>query len=105
MSSDVDLVVLALDPSAYVNDDSWVESAVGELAPLVRTMTWGTVTERRVRLASGLEVEFGFAPLSWASTAPLDPGSAQVVSGGCQAVTDPDSRLAHLIRAVSATQA
>ena len=83
---DVDLVVLALDPSAYVNDDSWVESVVGELAPLVRTMTWGTVTERRVRLASGLEVEFGFAPLSWAIDSAarprLGPGGLGRLSGG-----------------------
>jgi hypothetical protein len=101
MSSDIDFVVLTLDPACYVDDDAWVQAAVGQAAPVVRTMTWGPITERRVRLASGFEVEFGFGPLSWASTEPVDPGTAQVVRDGCQVITDPGSTLARLISAVN----
>ena len=63
------------------------------------------VYQARVRLAGGLDIEIGFARLSWASTAPVEPGTAQAVPAGCRVVTDPDSRLVHLVEVVSATRA
>lgn len=58
------------------------------------------MTERRLRLRSGLEIEFGIAPLSWASTAPLDAGTARVIHDGYIPIFDPDGLLRRLIRAV-----
>ena len=54
-------------------------------------------------LAAGapLEVELGLAPLSWARSEPLDPGTAEVVRGGCLPVVDAEGRLARLIEAVA----
>ena len=45
--------------------------------------------ERRVRLSSGLEIEFGFVAPSWATTDPVDPGTAAVVRDGVQSLYDP----------------
>jgi len=49
---------------------------------------------------SGLEVEFGFAPPSWAAADPLDPGTAGVVRNGCQPLVDRKGLLDRLITAV-----
>lgn len=98
MESDLDVVVLTDEKSNYVDSAGWVEVAVTEAAPVVRRMEWGPLlTERRIRLDSGLEVEFGFAPLSWASTDPVDPGTADVVRDGCTALHDPDGIVAKLL--------
>lgn len=98
MDSDLDVVVLTDDKFNYVDSDDWIEAAVTEAAPVVRRMEWGPLlTERRVRLDSGLELEFGFAPLSWASTEPVDPGTADVVRDGCTALHDPDGIVEELL--------
>jgi predicted nucleotidyltransferase len=99
--SDVDLVVLADDPARYADDDSWIVEALGRPAVTVRRRAWGVVTERRALLPSGLEVELGLAPLSWACCEPLDPGTAEVVRGGCRPVVDAEGRVARLIAAVA----
>lgn len=101
MDSDLDLVVLTHRRADYVGSEGWIEDAVTERAPVVRAMDWGpSLSERRLRLRSGFEVEFGFAPVSWASTDPVDPGTASVVRDGCAALHDPDRLLAELLRAV-----
>ncbi len=75
IDSDLDVVVLARAKGRYVTDDDWITSALGRGAKIVRTQTWGVVTERRVRLSSGLEVEFEFATTTSAVADPVDPGS------------------------------
>lgn len=99
--SDVDLVVLTDAVASYCGDDGWIRAALAADAEIVRRQTWGAVTERRARLCSGLEVEFGLAPPSWASTTPLDPGTAGVIRRGCVPLVDPDGRLARLIASVA----
>jgi hypothetical protein len=54
-------------------------------------------------LQSGFEIEFGFAAPSWASTEPLDAGTARVVRDGCLPLHDPSGALELLIAAVRAT--
>ena len=51
--SDVDLVLLTVDPLAYVEHEDWIQ-ALAPGAELVRTGDWGAVVERRLRLPSGL---------------------------------------------------
>jgi predicted nucleotidyltransferase len=99
--SDIDLVILTDAVPRYCEDDEWIRAAVGADAEIVRRQTWGVVAERRARLRSGLEVEFGLAPLSWASTSPLDSGTASVVREGCVPLVDPDGRLARLVASVA----
>ena len=100
MSSDIDFVVLTSDKARYVADDSWIRPALGQKAELVRTAEWGPVTERRLRLSSGLEVDIGFVDPSWAATDPVDPGTAGVVLDGCIPTVDPQAILDELVRAV-----
>jgi predicted nucleotidyltransferase len=92
--SDVDIVVLMAEPDPSCVD----ELTLGEL---IRTETWGPISERRVRAPGGLEVEFGVGPLSWADTDPVDPGTHRVVSDGARILHDPTGLLAALLTAVA----
>jgi hypothetical protein len=99
--SDVDVLLLTDDQAAYLHDQAWV-AAFGA-RNVVCTQRWGVVTERRVRLASGLEVEFGVSSPEWASTDPVDAGTRRVAADGLVALHDPDGLLAELVDAVSRT--
>lgn len=102
--SDIDLVILVDDPQAYRHEQGWLSSlAVDELNDTVITSQdedYGPLWSRRVFLASGHEVEFGFARPTWASTEPLDSGTKQVVRDGCRALYDPHDIIERLITAV-----
>ena len=102
MASDVDLVVLTDRPELYVTATGWIAPATGSAGSVVRTQAWGPLTERRVQLASGLLVEWGFAPRSWADVAPLDDGTARVVADGFALLYDPLGLLEGLLAAVAA---
>lgn len=95
--SDVDLVVLVDQPDALVSDEAWLEQLGA--SSVVRTKVWGALTERRLALPSGLEIDVGIALLSWAGTAPIDAGTRHVVTDGIRIVFDPDGLLARLIAA------
>jgi len=99
MGSDVDLVVLTTDKEAYLLDESWMEELGG--TRIIRTQDWGPLyTERRFVLSSGLEVELGVAPPSWAATDPPDPNvSEDVGNGGLRALYDPEGILSRFIEA------
>jgi len=97
--SDVDFVVLTEAHEALGGDTSWY-STFGSVE-LVRSEQWGQLAERRLRRPSGLEVEIGIAPVTWAKVDPIDSGTREVVShGGCEILYDPDGLLAALMRAV-----
>lgn len=100
MDSDLAVAVLTSQKDSYVGSDDWIAMAVRQHAPVVRRMEWGPLlTERRVRLDSAFEIEFGFAPLAWASTDPVDRGTTDVVKDGCEALYDPDGMIARLLAA------
>lgn len=100
--SDVDFVVLTPNKTAYTAGDGWIRAALGRSVPVVRRAEWGVLTERRLKLPSGFEIEFGFVEPSWASTDPIDRGTAEVViSGGLLPVYDPKAILARLGAATS----
>jgi predicted nucleotidyltransferase len=100
MGSDIDIIVLTNQKARYLDDDHWVAMALVESAEIVRTQDWGPLTERRVRLSSGLEVEFGFVAPSWAATDPVDPGTASVVRDGCKPIEDSGAVFERLIAAL-----
>ena len=97
--SDVDLVVLTEVPERWVRADDWIAAAVGPDVTPVRTRAWGVLTERRVRLTSGLEVELGIVPREWAAE-PVDDGTARVVRDGFRVLHDPEGVLRRLLAAV-----
>ncbi|MGO9763942.1 MAG: aminoglycoside 6-adenylyltransferase [Solirubrobacteraceae bacterium] len=101
MDSDVDVVVLTDDLAQYTQSDAWLTAF--DVSTVVRRQQWGVVSEVRPQLASGLEVEFGFAPPSWASTEPLDPGTRKVVRDGMRVVMDPAGVLTKLQPVVGAS--
>lgn len=97
--SDVDLVLLVDQPDRYLSDEAWTkELGAGSI---IRTKSWGALTERRLALPSGLEVDVGIASIAWAATAPVDAGTRRVVADGIRVVFDPDNVLTELIAAVT----
>jgi len=91
--SDLDVVLLTTSPEAYMDSTPWPDAELGE------THDWGGLTERRLRLPSGLELELDIAPLAWASTDPLDEGTRRVVRDGMRILHDPDRLLEKLAAA------
>lgn len=98
--SDIDFVVLTREPSRFRADAGWVD----EIGWHVRTRQdedYGVAWSRRIVLEpNGTEVEVGFAALSWACIAPVDPGTRQVILHGCRVLYDPDGLLARLCKAL-----
>ena len=103
MDSDVDVVLLTEERAPYLENDAWVREVGG--VKFVRTRPWGTVTERRFALPSGLEVELGVAPPSWAVTDPVDEGMRRIVADGVSVLYTPKKILASLLDACGRSQA
>lgn len=95
--SDVDLVMLVDQKSAYLNDFSWFTN-FGLHQPSLEE--WGPVTSLRSRWPSGLELELSLAPLSWASVNPVDPGTARVVQDGAKILYDSKGMLSLLLNSL-----
>jgi hypothetical protein len=99
-ASDLDLVILSEDPLFYRKDLQWPNQLPwADLCVTVeswRDQDYGRLWSRHVRLSSGLEVEYGFAPGGWASIDPMDEGTYQVMRSGHQILHDPRQILAVL---------
>lgn len=101
MDSHLDLLVLTLDKKRYVTSDSWISHALPSPGVTVGAQTLGPLSELQVRLPSGLIVDFGFVPLSWALINPVNPAAARLVRDGCLPLADPEGVIERLIEAVS----
>jgi predicted nucleotidyltransferase len=97
VGSDIDLVVLTKAIADYVDAVAWI-AELGATS-IIRTRRWGALTERRLAMPTGLEVDVGFTDPSWASAEPVDEGTAQVVAAGLRILYDPDGVLAKLLAA------
>jgi predicted nucleotidyltransferase len=98
MRSDVDLVLLTTEVQRHVKGLDWI-LAFDPAARVIRTQAWGPLTERRVRLRSGLHAELGVATPSWASL-PLDRGTRNVLRDGCKILYDPRDLLREALDAL-----
>jgi len=96
--SDVDLVLLSLEPSLYIAQDDWLDEVGAE--HLVRTVSWGVITERRFALPGGLEVDMGVGLPAWAAVDPLNAGTQKVAADGIRPLYDPEGLLARLLASV-----
>ncbi|MGW1591389.1 nucleotidyltransferase domain-containing protein [Streptomyces sp. NPDC002386] len=95
--SDIDVVLLTTEESQYLREDAWAaELGLGEL---IRTQSWGPITERRYATTSGLEVELGIGSPTWANTDPVDHGTHRVVTDGARVLHDPAGILTNLLAA------
>ena len=88
--SDVDLVLLCLEPERYVRSTEWIRTFGEPLRSSIED--WGKVRSLRVFYRGGAEVEFSLAPRNWA-TVPLDPGTADVLRKGSRVLLDRDGSL------------
>jgi predicted nucleotidyltransferase len=98
MGSDVDLVILSTRVSEHLGDPAFVQT-ITPGGRVIRREQWGAVHERRVRLRSGLLVEFGLTTPDWAAL-PLDAGTTRVLAKGCQIVVD-DGRMLRALESIS----
>lgn len=103
MGSDVDVVVLTDHLERYGPAGRWFQMLRPD-ARLVRTATWGPVSEQRYRLRSGLLVEVGLAAPNWASV-PLDPGTARVLGDGHRILHDRHATVARACASLGARSA
>jgi predicted nucleotidyltransferase len=90
IDSDIDLVVLCVDPSSLIDRNDWIDR-FGEVLD-VSTEDYGAVRSLRVFYQDGLEVEFGINTPTWVSV-PLDAGTRQVISDGIRILYDPKTLL------------
>ncbi len=103
--SDLDLVFLATNPLDFRADIGWLQ-AIDWGALNVRPLKWededyGALWSRRIWLEpNGVEVEIGFASVSWANVNPLNSGTRHVISDGCRILHDPKGMLRRLCSAV-----
>ena len=94
MGSDVDLVILSERVYEHLANLAFAHT-ITPGGRVIRREQWGPLHERRVRLGSGLIVEFGLTKPNWAGV-PLDAGTAKVLSDGCQIVLDDGTMTAAL---------
>ena len=99
--SDIDLVIIALEPCKCLNNTAWIEQ-FGEVSSY-ELEDWGLLTSVRVfmknSLENNLEIEFGFSNLDWV-TLPADEGTAEVVKDGLKILYDPQQLISKLHKAV-----
>jgi predicted nucleotidyltransferase len=88
--SDVDLVIVARDPHAYLGERAWLDQ-FGHVER-VQLEPHGKVTSLRVTYTGGLEVEYGLTDESWAAP-PLDSTTRSVLSQGMRTLWDADGLL------------
>lgn len=94
--SDIDLIVLTDSPAELLDDDDWI-GVFDVHASLISKRDFGAIQERRLRLSDGLQVDVGVGRPDWASTSPLDEGTAAVVADGLVPIADPDGLLEALL--------
>ena len=100
--SDIDLLVLANDPSAFRTSRDWLAQV---LPPPFRVLSerivdYGGVFSWHTLVGPEVELELSFGPLAWAATDPIDAGTLGVVRGGFRIIVDKDGRLRRLVDAV-----
>ncbi len=102
--SDFDLSLVTEEPDRFRSKE-WIGridfKSFGEELESYRDADYGPTWSRHVRLSRGTEIEFGFAPQSWADTSPLDPGTRRVVENGYRIIYDPELILNRLVEKVN----
>ncbi len=98
LNSDIDFIILSSDKTKYRENLKWLEHFGTPNA--VSKKEWGQLTSIRTIYASGLEVEFGIANLSWADVNPMDLGTRRVVSDSAKIVFDRRGLLKKLLEKI-----
>jgi hypothetical protein len=106
--SDIDLVLLTLDPLWFRQNDDWLSQlnwhSIGSPIAEWQDADYGIVWSRHLRLVDGIKIELGFGPLAWASVDPIDAGTSRVISDGCRILYDPQNLLQNLLARVGSNK-
>jgi predicted nucleotidyltransferase len=78
-TSDVDLVIIALDPQRYLENTDWIRRF--GMVEKQQAEDYGVLTSVRVWYRDRSEIEYGLTDERW-SALPLDEGTRQVIAGG-----------------------
>jgi predicted nucleotidyltransferase len=100
--SDLDLLILAREPSEWRTDLDWLRDLpfeqAGFMIHAVETATYGAVWSAHIRLGSNIELEITFGETAWASGASVDPGTLRIISDGFVVEVDKDGLLTKLVQ-------
>jgi len=89
--SDVDLMIVAVDPEIYLRDTRWGQ----RFGTISRQDLENCVTSLHVWYSGNCEVEYGFTDEAW-SAFPLDEATKKVVSGRIEELRECGSVLTRL---------
>jgi hypothetical protein len=99
--SDIDLVVLTPEPDAFRSSQTWPHEVDWSLVPSSvkewQDAQYGAAWSRHVLLTAGSAVEFCFVEPSWVAVEPIDPGTRDVIAGGCRVLLDREHYFERLI--------
>jgi aminoglycoside 6-adenylyltransferase len=99
--ADLDFIIFADNPQAYISPGSWIEEFGKVLLTFVERAGGGTYWERQVMYEGGLEVDFTFFPLESIShimegTAPQD--MYYVITRGLKILFDKDGLIENYVK-------
>lgn len=86
--SDIDLMIIAKDPSMYLNDNSWIDRFGKVKENGVKDEDWGLVKTKRVFYENGIEAEFNITTEEWTKINPVDEGTKRVMTDGNKILVD-----------------
>jgi uncharacterized protein len=99
--SDLDLLLLAKEPSEWRTDLDWLRHLPFEQSGFaihaVETASYGATWSAHIDLGFNIELEITFADTAWASDFPVDSGTLRVVTDGFVVVVDKDGLLTKLV--------
>ena len=90
-------MILTTSIEKYFRSEMWASLFGG--VEKTEVENWGVVETLRCFYKGGLELEFNFAPPSWAGV-PVDAGTRRVVSDGMQILSDPQDILGSVQRTI-----
>jgi hypothetical protein len=103
--SDLDLLVLAVDPDRYFHTPPWPGGIsfehAGHRVVSHRIEDYGAVRSYQIQLAPSAELELSFGSVDWARTDPVDTGTAHIARDAFKIVVDKDALLQRLLDALA----
>ena len=94
--SDVDLVILAKDPTIYLKNIDWILTFGDINEEKTEDEDWGILQTKRVFYKNGLEVEYGITSPEWA----VDDGAKEVMQDGAKLLLDKSGSLQKIINSI-----
>lgn len=102
--SDIDLMILTLNPKMYFQDLDWFNDIPWHNLNLEITgyddRTYGVVRSRHLCFQQGQQIEFSFGFPGWANINPIDRGTLMVVRSGIEIVYDRHQLLKSLVEKI-----